>query len=248
MRIMIADDEQYIRTALAEELDWSKHGIELLGAASDGREALELCRRLAPDLLVTDIRMPYYSGIEVMKLLRHERPAMKFILLSGWSEFEYAREALRLGASNYLVKPCPDEEIVEAILAVLQEHGGSGSASSGAAFGEEKAVPAKRHAVKLACELIHKDLSAAVSLTEIAAQVNMNASALSRLFRQEMGCSFSEFVTSARMNRAKKLLIDTNRRIQDISQSVGYVSVSHFVQVFGDYTGMTPGTFRERNG
>lgn len=91
-------------------------------------------------------------------------------------------------------------------------------------------------------------MSRAVTLTEVAEKISMNPSAFSRLFRQEMGVSFSEFVTSARINLAKKRLIETNMKIHDIAQSVGYASVSHFVQVFGDYTGMTPGKFREVNG
>jgi two-component system response regulator YesN len=252
MKLLIADDEQYIRTTLTQEIDWAKHGISLQGAATDGKESIELCRRYQPDVLLMDIRMPYFSGIEVMKQLKTELPKMRTILLSGWSDFEYAREAIKFGASNYLVKPCPDEEILDAVLVLFEELGftrtGHKQASPSTVY--DKSIPKQsiRHAIKLACEMIHRNLSIAVTLTEIAGEINMNPSAFSRLFRQEMNCSFSEYVTSARMNLAKKLLIESNIKIQDIAQKVGYVSVSHFVQVFGDYTGMTPGTFREING
>lgn len=249
MKLLIADDEQYVRYSLAEEIDWAKYGIELAGTASDGEEAFELAMRIRPDLLLTDIRMPVLSGLDLMRKLKPELPQMKVVLLSGWSDFEYAREALKLGASNYLVKPCPDEEIIDALLVAAQDQEASpDKANASAAAPGTVEMQAKRHAIKMACELIHRDLSMPVTLTEVAGKLDMNASALSRLFRQEMGCSFSEYATNARMNLAKKQLIESNLKINDIAQNVGYGSVSHFVQVFGEYTGMTPGKFREMYG
>jgi len=252
MRLLVADDEQYVRTTFTEEIPWGQYGIMLEGVAVDGKEAYDMSLRLKPDVLLTDIRMPHMNGLELTKALRKELPQLKVILLSGWSDFEYAREALKAGASNYLVKPCPDEEIIDALLVVMEELGferkPGRTSSQGQSAEDGGTVQAKRHAIRLACDLIHQDLSKAVTLTEVAAKISMNASSFSRLFRQEMNCSFSEFVTSARMNMAKKLLVESNMKIQDIAQQVGYVSVSHFVQVFGDYTGMTPGTFREING
>lgn len=253
MKLLIADDEQYVRYSLTKEIDWAKYGIEVTGVASDGREAVELARSTRPDLLLTDIRMPLLSGLEVIKCLKSELPQMKVVLFSGWSDFEYAREGMKLGASNYLIKPCPDEEIVDALLVAAQDHPsvGSGKHSVPNPHGVAPAAnesQTKRHAIKMACELIHFDLSRPITLTEVADKLDMNASSLSRLFRQEMGSSFSEYVTNARLNLAKKLLLESNLKIHDIAQNVGYGSVSHFVQVFGENAGMTPGTFRETYG
>lgn len=247
MKLLIADDEEYVRTSL-QEIPWSNYGITLEGVASDGQEAHEMALRLKPDVLLTDIRMPYINGLELTRRLKNGLPCLKVVLLTGWSDFEYAREAIKAGASNYLVKPSPDEEIIDAVLVVMEELGLRETEVKQNAESDLPNVQAKKRAVKQACEHVHKDLSVAVTLTEIAEEVNMNASAFSRLFRQEMGCSFSEFVTSARMSKAKKLLIESNFRINEIAQEVGYISVSHFVQVFGDYSGMTPGKFREING
>lgn len=248
MKLLIADDEQYVRDSLALGIEWSKYGIVLEGVAAEGREALEMALRLKPDVLLTDIRMPNMDGLELMRRLKDELPRLKVIFLTGWSDFDYARQALKLGASNYLVKPSPDEEIVDALLVVMEELGLRESAKKETDNLETLNIQSKKRAVKQVCALVHQDLSVALTLTEIAAAVNMNASAFSRLFKQEMGCAFSEFVTSARMNKAKKLLIESHMRINEIAQSVGYVSDSHFVQVFGEYSGMTPGKFREING
>ncbi|WP_274364591.1 response regulator transcription factor [Paenibacillus thermotolerans] len=248
MRVVIADDEQYIRSMFAE-FHWSRYGISIEGIACDGQEAYEMALLVKPNLVLTDIRMPRMSGLELMKSLKEKMPELKFILLTGYSDFEYAREALRLGASDYLVKPCSEKEIIHAVLAVMGEEQAA-AAGRQQASSEDNAAgdPKRRHAVKLACEKIREDLSAAVSLTEIAEVVQMNPSSFSRLFRQEMGVSFSEYVTTVRMNAAKKLLLDSNEKINEIARKVGYVSPSHFVQLFGEYTGMTPGRFREING
>lgn len=247
MRVVIADDEQYIRTMFSE-FHWSQYGIFVEGIASDGQEAYDMALQLKPDLVLTDIRMPRKSGLELMKAVKDAAFHPKFILLTGYSDFEYAREALRLGASDYLVKPCSEKEIIGAVLAVMGEEQAAGGRQP--AVSEEAAASdrKRRHAVKMACEKIQGDLSAASSLTEIAEHVQMNPSSFSRLFRQEMGISFSEYVTTVRMNAAKKLLLDSNEKINEIAKKVGYVSPSHFVQIFGEYTGMTPGRFREING
>ncbi|MEF2244744.1 response regulator transcription factor [Paenibacillus sp. IITD108] len=248
MKLLIADDEQYVRDSLTTDIDWNKYGIHLEGVAIDGREAFEMALRLRPDVLLTDIRMPYMDGLELIKQLKMELPQLKAILLTGWSDFEYARKGLQLGVANYLIKPSPDEEIIDALLVVAEELGFRKSEKKQTELTEQGQLKSKKRTIKLACEYVHKDLSIAVTLTETAEAVNMNPSAFSRLFKQEMGCSFSEFVTSARMNKAKKLLVDSYLRINEISQQVGYMSDSHFVQVFGDFTGMTPGKFREING
>lgn len=251
MKLLIADDERYVRDSLAGEIEWTQYGITLEGVASDGMEAAEMALRLQPDVLLTDIRMPRMDGLELTRYLKERMPRLKVVLLSGWSDFEYARQALKWGASNYLVKPSPDEEIIDALLVVMEELGMRKPDLKRAENADEPDMPdlqSKKRTIKQACEMVHRDVSVAVTLTEVAAAVNMNASAFSRLFRQEMGCAFSEFVTSARMNKAKKLLVETNLRIHEIAQKVGYASDSHFVQVFGDYSGMTPGKFREING
>lgn len=247
MRLVIADDEQYIRDMFTEQYSWGDHGIFVEGVAVDGQDAYDMALRVRPDILLTDIRMPRMNGLELMRALKEKLPEVKVVFLTGWGTFEYAREALKLGASDYLVKPCSEQEIMEALKAATGERG---AAAAGEKHPAEDAVTieSRKHAIKLACAKIQKDVSVAVSLTEVAEHVNMNPSSFSRLFRQEMGCSFSEYVTQVRMNEAKKLLIESNMKIHEIAKKVGYVSSSHFVQIFGEFTGMTPGRFRETNG
>ncbi|WP_075980389.1 response regulator transcription factor [Bacillus massilinigeriensis] len=243
MKILIADDEQYIRSSLTEDIDWSSYGFQIIGVASTGREAFEMIQQRKPDILLSDILMPDLTGIELLKELRNDGYQIPVVFLSGWSNFEYAREALKFGATNYLLKPCPDEEIIEALLEIKQQKQNQESNL----FEDKVEIHSNKHAIKLACEYIHEDLGNGSTLTLIAEKINMNPSAFSRLFHQEMGCSFKRYVTTARINRAKRLLLESNMKIQDLAEHLGYVSTSHFVQVFSKYTGLTPGKFRESN-
>lgn len=243
LKLLIADDEQYIRVSLTEDIQWGDFGIQLIGCASTGKEALDLVRLLKPDVLLSDILMPDLTGLDLIKTLREEGIQTPVIFLSGWSNFEYAREALKFGASNYLLKPCPDEEIIEALLLIKNDRVSQEHSKSTRAV--EYEIQSNKHVIKLACEILHQELGNDSTLTTIATKVNMNPSAFSRLFHQEMGCSFKKYVTSVKINKAKKLLLESNLKVQHIAEHLGYVSTSHFVQVFSKSTGMTPGAFRE---
>lgn len=105
MKIMIVDDESFIRMNFKTFIDWSRHGYELVGEASNGREALEKIRELDPDVVFLDIRMPLMDGLEVLRRMRESGLSCRVIILSSHNEFEYAREALRLGACDYIHKP-----------------------------------------------------------------------------------------------------------------------------------------------
>ncbi|HYK74509.1 MAG TPA: response regulator, partial [Pseudoneobacillus sp.] len=121
MKLLIIDDEQYIRESLTNDIEWGKLGFQLIGVASSGKEALQLIDQHKPDILLSDILMPDMTGLELLKTLRMGDIQTPVVFLSGWSNFEYAREAIILGASNYLLKPCPDEEIVEALIDIKNQ-------------------------------------------------------------------------------------------------------------------------------
>ncbi|WP_449602087.1 response regulator [Paenibacillus sp. Marseille-Q9583] len=105
MKIMIVDDESFIRMNFKTFVDWKHHGYYLVGEAANGKEALEKMDELHPDVVFLDIRMPLMDGLEVLRQLRHAKHSCKVIILSSHNEFEYAQEALRLGACDYIHKP-----------------------------------------------------------------------------------------------------------------------------------------------
>ena len=120
IRVLMVDDEPLVRRGIVAGVDWAALGCEVVGEAQSGEEGLELARRLRPELIITDIRMPKMDGITMMNLLREEGCAAHCIVLTAHSDFEYARGALLFGADDYLLKPFRDQELTHAVARVCR--------------------------------------------------------------------------------------------------------------------------------
>lgn len=121
LKMIVAEDEKSFRDGLLSLVDWKMYDIEITGVADNGKQALELIQRDCPDILLTDIRMPYLNGLEVIQQAKAAGYKFHFILLTGYNEFEYAREAIKLGVSDYLLKPCTPQDITRVIVDVKQK-------------------------------------------------------------------------------------------------------------------------------
>ncbi|MFB9326072.1 response regulator [Paenibacillus aurantiacus] len=121
LKVLIVEDERTVREGIAESIEEMQCGFRLCGQAGDGEEALRLIDRLAPDIVITDIRMPRMDGLELVQAAKREQPGLEFILLSGHNDFEYAKTALRLGVSDYLLKPCKPEELMDTLISAKQK-------------------------------------------------------------------------------------------------------------------------------
>ena len=119
--LIIADDEEELRRAIVERVDWAAIGFEVVGEAENGAEALELVETLQADLLLTDIRMPFISGIELARQVREIRPAMSIAFLSGYDDFSYAQQAIQYNIISYLLKPLSLEELTEEMIRIREK-------------------------------------------------------------------------------------------------------------------------------
>ncbi|WP_274652006.1 response regulator [Paenibacillus humicola] len=113
--VMIVDDEMIVRRGIRSSIDWEEHGIAIAAEARNGKEALEKLGRQPVDLILTDIRMPVMSGIELAKTVRSEYPDIEMVLLSGYEDFQYAKEAMSIGIRHYLLKPIIAEKLIAAL-------------------------------------------------------------------------------------------------------------------------------------
>lgn len=120
-KLLIVDDEWMIREGLEKTVPWNEWDIEVAGTAKNGCEALEKLQELTVDILLTDIRMPKMTGLELIEVCKQQYPSMKIVLLSGHDEFSYAQKALRLGVSDYLLKPTDFHELKRVMLTASQE-------------------------------------------------------------------------------------------------------------------------------
>lgn len=116
IKVLIVDDEMIIRKGIRTSIDWERLGIEIVGEAKNGQEALELSGRMEPDIVMTDIRMPVMDGLALAAALRERQPQVKIIIVSGYDDFDYARQALKIGVSEYLTKPVGAEDLTKLML------------------------------------------------------------------------------------------------------------------------------------
>lgn len=119
--IFLADDERLIREGLAETIPWDSLGLSLAGTAPDGKQALQGIRDLRPDIVLTDIRMPYMDGLELIAKIRELQPECRIVIITGYGEFEYAQSAIRFGVSDFLLKPIDVSDLCRVLRHIVQE-------------------------------------------------------------------------------------------------------------------------------
>lgn len=120
-KLLIVDDEEIERVGMAEFIPWSEHGIELIGTAWNGVDALEQMEKECPDIVLTDIKMPVMDGLELTENICEKYPDTKIIILSGYGEFNYTSRAMESGIRHYILKPCDEEKVMEVFGKVMTE-------------------------------------------------------------------------------------------------------------------------------
>lgn len=121
LKMIVAEDEQSFREGILTLVDWKMYGIEIVGEAENGKQALEMIHNDPPDLLLTDIRMPFLNGLDLIREAKAAGYEFHSVLLTGYNEFEYAKEAIKLGVSDYLLKPCMPHDIIRVIMDIKQK-------------------------------------------------------------------------------------------------------------------------------
>ena len=121
IKVFLVEDEMVIRRGIKNSIDWEKEGYIFCGEASDGELAYPMIIKEKPDILITDIRMPFMDGLELSRLVKHELPETKIILLSGYDEFQYAKEAIDIGITDYLVKPVTGAQLIGTLKKIGQK-------------------------------------------------------------------------------------------------------------------------------
>jgi len=240
-KLLLVDDESVTRRGLLRSVPWAALGVSEIREARDGVEALRLTRQFRPDIVVTDVRMPRLNGIELAAEIRKLLPAVKLIFISGYSDKEYLRSAIRLGAVDYVEKPINLEEFTQAIR--------QAAGQTAAAVPEEIAPngqPVNRK-VALALRLIEEQyMDPGLNVTALADQVRLTQPYLSVLFKKTMGRSVSEYLLALRIEKSKLLLAQENIRVGEVANRVGYNDANAYAKAFKRIMGLSPAKFRQR--
>jgi YesN/AraC family two-component response regulator len=252
--ILIVDDEPRIRQGLKKTLDTWANGQYQIKIASNGEEAIELMKQQQKvHILITDIHMPEITGLQLLKIAKEQNISPVIIVISAYSEFEYAQEALRLGVINYLLKPISKKALIEAVEEAVQtvekkERAGLIEKVVDTKLVDANALnPSNREPVREAMDYINNHLKNELSQKEVSDHVHLNPSYLSVLFKEHVKLTFSEYVTRRRIQRAKELLVSTKLPINDIAEESGYKTAKYFIKIFKELEGMTPSAYRKDN-
>lgn len=239
-KVIIADDEVWIGFGIKKLIHRSGLPFEVVGEAANGIQAYDMVKKWKPDLLITDIRMPGLDGLALMRRLMEEKESVKVIFISGYAEFEYAREALRMGAFDFCLKPVEEE----ALQTILQQYVDRQKTQEKPAARFD--VEIKDSRIRGIMEEIDRRYRHKISLGELADSCNMSIGHLSTLIKKETGVSFSEYVTQKRMEDAKGLLRDDSLSVDEIAQMVGYSDYFYFIKAFKKYAGISPSAYRRQ--
>ncbi|MFC6333206.1 response regulator [Paenibacillus septentrionalis] len=250
IKLLIADDEPRTREGIKRSLEgWLTEDYQLF-LAENGLQALELLEQHDIDVLISDIRMPGLSGLELVERLDRINLKPICIFISGYSEFTYAQKAIQYEAVDYLLKPIEKKTIVEAVQRALLRRDERLEKQRMKKMVDVELVELEQETsheeVNKAIQYVRAHLAEAISVKQLADMLHMNASYFSQLFKEQTGISFSEYLARQRLQLAKRLLLTTNLSIQDIAERVGYQTDRYFIRVFRAHEQISPAQFRKQ--
>ena len=236
LRVLLVDDEIMIREGFKRLFDWEAHNCVVVGEAADGMEALAKIDTLDPDIAIMDINIPIMNGLKVIQLSRIKHPDTAFVIVSGYDDFSYCREALRLQITDYILKPVNYEEFGACIdnlkIALFQRQT------------PKSQDPQEERSILLITRYLQEHLAEEISLSVLAEEFHLSAQYISQLFKSEIGVGFLAYLTNIRMEQAKKLLLSTSLSIAEVSEQSGYGDYRVFTKVFKKAEGITPSQYR----
>lgn len=264
IRLLIADDEKLEREALAELVQRRFERDVVLEVAENGRKAADTAVLWGADLILMDIEMPGMSGLDAARAVLAQRPSCRVIFVTAYSLFQYAHEAVHLGACDYLLKPVDPDELEASVRRAMRQIETERKLEELAAARpqpeqtetEEEAedAPEEGENSQTALVMAHvrryleDNYMFDLSLDSVGEILHISPAYLSAQFKKYQKMNFLDCLTELRINAAKELLADPFRSSAEVASMVGYEDASYFARAFKKRTGMTPTQYRRQAG
>lgn len=236
MRILIVEDEQRARRGLKTLITSISEKYQVVAEAADGKQALELMQIVKPDVVFTDLKMPYLDGMTLIRAAQAEGIVAKYVIVSAYEEFEMARQAISLGVSEYLVKPITYDEVKELLERLENKKGSYGQGGREQKLKDD--YPNAHPLVRKALSFIENGYASKVSQKELAENLGVSQEYFCYLFNKDVGENFSKFLKRYRIKMAKNLLRSGTVPKDEIPFSVGFSDPKYFNRIFREQTGM----------
>ena len=264
IRLLIADDEKLEREALAELVQRRFEREVVLEVAENGRKAADTAVLWGADLILMDIEMPGMSGLDAARAVLAQRPSCRVIFVTAYSLFQYAHEAVHLGACDYLLKPVDPDELEASVRRAMRQIETERKLEELAAAQpqpeqtetEEEAedAPEESENSQTALVMAHvrryleDNYMFDLSLDSVGEILHISPAYLSAQFKKYQKMNFLDCLTELRINAAKELLADPFRSSAEVASMVGYEDASYFARAFKKRTGITPAQHRRQAG
>ena len=249
-KVLLVDDEPIIVEGLSRSIPWERWNCRVVATANDGMEGKNLIEKERPDIVFMDICMPEMNGLQMIAALNSQFPDLEVSVLTGYRDFEYAKEAIRLGVTRFLLKPSNMDELEEAIECMctnLKKKGITGEEKDRDETKEKEGESASSSfIVKNALAYIEENYTQKLTLSEVAEKTYVSQWHLSKLLNRHTGQSFSDILNHTRIEHAKELLKDPSLRIGDVSDQVGFLDLAHFSRVFKKQVGVSANEYRNQ--
>lgn len=239
-RVVLIDDENIIVEGLRKVVKWADFGCQVVGTANDAASGAGMIRAFHPHILFTDIRMPGQNGLTMLAGLRSEFPNLQVTVMTGYRDFAYAQEAIRLGVTRFLLKPTKMDEINEALQTMVSRLDKLPPETEA----DEPVQTAGSFIVDQACAYMQSHYREKLTLQAVADCCYVSQWHLSKLLNRYLEKSFYDILNSIRIEKAKDLLSDPRLKIGEISELVGYADTAHFARTFKKLAGMSANEFR----
>ncbi|NLC75442.1 MAG: response regulator [Clostridiales bacterium] len=242
-RVMLVDDEAIILQGLRKLFNWEEFECEIVGEAMDGVSAINMAETLRPDILMMDINIPIINGIDALKVIRQRDVYTQFIIVTGYDDFKYCQEALRLDAVDYILKPVDYSKLGEVIRKATDNI--KTSTFSGRITHISDDADMRR--ITQIINWMNDHLSEDVSLQRLSDTFHMNSTYISQMFKDKLGINYHTYLNQIRTNKAKELLSSTDLSITDIAEQCGFNDYRSFTRAFHSTTGDLPSSYRKTN-
>jgi len=239
MKLLIADDDAFIRAGITKNINWSEYGIMSIETAEDGLEAFEISLWFMPDILLTDVKMPRVDGIELAKKIRQSIPDCKIIFMSAYSDKEYLKSAIRLSAVDYVEKPFRPSDLKEIIEKITQV----GVKDQPHVSNETSRAWIAQEIVKI----INKEyIDPELSIAYLCERLSLSHSYVCVAFKKHMNKTINQYINECRIEMAKLHFGDKKLSFGEIAEMVGYSDQNYFTKVFKRLVKMTPSEYRNK--
>ena len=253
MKLLFVEDEFYTRNGILQSIDWAGLGIDQVECASNGREGLEKLS-LCPDILLTDIRMPYVTGLDIARELKQNDPDAEVIIMSSYSDKEYLFTAISLSVVSYIEKPVQLPELTQALtqavgrrkeLLMLRQLVRKPTFASL----PDAENPRFRHSTRMALQLISQRYAEEqFNVNTLAEELHMTPVYLTTSFREDTGRTIKRVLTDVRIEAARQFLATTTLSVGEIAHQTGYGNANYFAKVFRQETVASPNEYRANPG